>query len=343
MTQPDLLSQDEIDALLMGESDPAEYKADESKSVSMQPYNPATQHRIIRDRWHSLDMINERFSRSFRFSLFQLLKKNADITVKGVKFKTYSEFAKHIPMPSNLNLISMKPLRGTGLIAFPPSLIYMVVDNLFGGEGRFMKSEGREFTNTEQRIIIKIIGKTLECYNAAWKPVCNVDIEYVRSEMQARFATVTSSANDIIVDTTFHLELGNFDCDFNIALPYSMLEPIRKLLINPPSEVEQEDEDAWNNNMSSEIQQSNITIKADFVNIDSTINNVMSMVVGDILDIELPKEVVATVDGIPVLACGYGSSMNGTRALEVKNVINHKVKTVKESPGFVAGMAGAKR
>jgi flagellar motor switch protein FliM len=340
MTQPELLSQDEIDALLMGESDPNDYKGDEAKTSTMQPYNPATQHRVIRDRLHALDMINERFARSFRVSLFRLLNKNADVTTKSVKIQTYSEFSKHIPMPSNLNLITMKPLRGTGLIAFPPDLVYMVVDVLFGGDGLFVtKSEGREFTNTEQRIILNLIEKALACYSPAWKAVYPVEIEYLRSEMQARFVNVTSSPNDLVVNTTFHIEVGKLDCDFNIALPYSMLEPIHKQLTNPPSEVHPEEEKAWSHRMSSEIKESTILIRADFVNIDSTIDEVTSLAVGDILPIELPDEVVAKVDGIPVLACSYGSR-DGSLALEVQRVINHKIVPAQESSSFVAGVTG---
>ena len=152
----DAEEQEEIDALLNGPGGDDESPA--SKEPRLRPYDPASQHRVIRERLHSLDIINERFARHFRVSLFNLIRRSADITVDSVRYQSFKDFARNLPVPTNLNLIAMKPLRGTGLVVFPPSLVFMVVDNLFGGDGRFVtKSEGREFTNTEQRIIQRLL------------------------------------------------------------------------------------------------------------------------------------------------------------------------------------------
>lgn len=239
MSQDDLLSQDEIDALLKGVSgeDEASTGGDAVSDARVRPYDPATQHRVIRERLHALDIINERFARQFRMSLFNLLRRSADITVESVRYQSYSDFARHIPVPTNINLISMKPLRGTALVVFPPSLVFMVVDNLFGGDGRFVtKSEGREFTHTEQRIIQRLLKLSIDAYQDAWKSVYPLEIDYTRSEMQVRFANITSSPNEIVVTSTFHLEVGNLASNFQICMPYSMIEPIRDLLSGPPSQ-----------------------------------------------------------------------------------------------------------
>lgn len=226
----DLLSQEEIDALLKGVSGEEDSSVSEPKNPTgrIRPYNPATQHRVIRERLHALDIINERFARSFRMSLFNLIRRSADITTGGVRYQSYSEFSRNVAVPTNLNLIALKPLRGTALVLFPPNLVFMVVDNLFGGDGRFLtRSEGREFTNTEQRIIRRMLGLAIDAYKSAWQSVYPIEIDYLRSEMQVKFANITSSPNEIVVNNTFHLEVGNLASDFNIVLPYAMIEPIR--------------------------------------------------------------------------------------------------------------------
>ncbi len=178
------------------------------------PFDPANQHRVIRERMQSLDIINERFARLFRVALFNLIRRSADITVSGVRYQSYSQFARNLPVPTNLNLISLKPLKGTALLVFPPSLVFMVVDNLFGGDGRFpTKSDGREFTATEQRIIQRLMSLALDGYGDAWKSVYPLEVEYMRSEMQVRFANITNSPNEIVVNSTFHLEVGNLASD----------------------------------------------------------------------------------------------------------------------------------
>ena len=122
MSQDDLLSQDEIDALLKGVSGDDEAAPSDSKGGEgrIRPYDPATQHRVIRERLHALEIINERFARHFRMSLFNLLRRSADITVDAVRYQSYSDFARNVPVPTNLNLIALKPLRGSALVVFPP-------------------------------------------------------------------------------------------------------------------------------------------------------------------------------------------------------------------------------
>ncbi|MCD6008734.1 flagellar motor switch protein FliM [Halomonas sp. IOP_31] len=342
MAQDDLLSQDEIDALLKGVSGEEETPAQDSTAGSrVRPYDPATQHRVIRERLHALDIINERFARQFRMSLFNLLRRSADITVDSVRYQSYSDFARHIPVPTNINLIGMKPLRGTAMVVFPPNLVFMVVDNLFGGDGRFLtKSEGREFTHTEQRIIQRLLRLAIDAYHDAWKSVYPLEIDYIRSEMQVRFANITSSPNEIVVNSSFHLEVGNLSSDFQICMPYSMIEPIRDLLSGPLTDSNAEEDRHWGQRMAGEIKESQVELTADFADVTTTLGRVMSLKEGDVLPIELPDIVATRVDGVPVMQCEYGSQ-HGQRALRVRRLIDHAASNAKFfAPGLTA--AGAK-
>jgi flagellar motor switch protein FliM len=335
MSQDDLLSQEEIDALLNGPGGDDDSGASEPR---MRPYDPASQHRVIRERLHSLDIINERFARQFRVALFNLIRRSADITVDSVRYQSHKDFIRNVPVPTNLNLVAMKPLRGTALVVFPPNLVFMVVDNLFGGDGRFVtKSEGREFTNTEQRIIRRVLNLALEAYQDAWRAVCTLEVSYLRSEIQARFASITNSPNEIIVNTTFHLEVGNLASDFQICMPYSMIEPLLELLTNPVTDSSDANDHSWSQRMAGEIRQSEVELVAEFVSVSTRIAQVMTLKRGDVLPIELPDLVTARVDGVPVLECEYGS-LDQQRALHVTRVINHANATA-TSPGahFVKG------
>ncbi|WP_110687271.1 flagellar motor switch protein FliM [Salinicola aestuarinus] len=329
MSQDDLLSQEEIDALLNGVSGDEDAASSGGQSGGpagderkTRAFDPANQRRVIRERMQTLDIINERFARLFRVALFNLIRRSADITVGGVRYQSYSEFARNLPVPTNLNLISMKPLKGTALLVFPPSLVFMVVDNLFGGDGRFLtKSDGREFTATEQRIIQRLLSLALEGYSDAWKSVYPVEIDFMRSEMQVRFANITNSPNEIVVNSTFHLEVGNLASEFNICIPFSMIEPIRDVLSSPIGVHDSEDTQ-WEARMAGEIRQTEVELIADFAEIKSSISDVLSLNVGDILPIELPRTIDVRVDGVPVMACEYGTRQSH-RALRVKHLIDH--------------------
>lgn len=322
----DMLSQNEIDALLRGVSGEEETSSKAESSREERPYDPANQHRVIRERLHALDIVNDHFARSFRVGLRSLLRRNPDITVQSMSYQSYSDFASTVPTPANLNLVSLKPLRGVALMAFPPALIYMVIDNLFGGDGLFLtKSEGKDFTFTEQRIIKLILDEAIACYQDAWESIFPIQIEYLRSEMQTHFANVTSSPNEIVVNTTFNLEMGTLSSEFNITMPYSMIEPIKQLLNGSIDEQSPEEERIWNTRLSGGLDGSMLELKADFVSVESTMAQLIKLKVGDVLTIDLPDTVVASVDDIPVMLCEFGHSpQGGQRSIRVLEMIDHR-------------------
>lgn len=326
-----ILSQAEIDALLNGDS---EVKDEPTASVSgesdIRPYDPNTQRRVVRERLQALEIINERFARHFRMGLFNLLRRSPDITVGAIRIQPYHEFARNLPVPTNLNLIHLKSLRGTGLVVFSPSLVFIAVDNLFGGDGRFpTKVEGREFTHTEQRVINRMLKLALEGYSDAWKAINPLEVEYVRSEMQVKFTNITTSPNDIVVNTPFHVEIGNLTGEFNICLPFSMIEPLRELLVNPPLENSRNEDQNWRDNLVRQVQHSQLELVANFADISLRLSQILKLKPGDVLPIEKPDRIIAHVDGVPVLTSQYGT-LNGQYALRIEHLINPILNSLNE-------------
>ena len=219
----DFLSQEEVDALLRGvtgESDEPEQVDDTGGGV--RPYNLATQERIVRGRMPTMELINERFARYLRIGLFNYMHRNAEVSVGAIKVQKYSEFVRNLVVPTNLNLITAKPLRGIGLIVFDPNLVFLVVDNMFGGDGRFhTRVEGRDFTPTEQRIIQGMLAVVFAEYQRAWAPVFAMSFEYVRSEMNSQFANI-ATPSEIVVATSFSIEFGGSQAEMHVCLPYSI-------------------------------------------------------------------------------------------------------------------------
>ncbi|SDB25403.1 flagellar motor switch protein FliM [Pseudidiomarina indica] len=288
-------------------------------------FDPGSQVRIVRERLHTLEIINERFARQFRMNLFNLLRRNADISVESMRYQRFSDFADSTPSPINLNIIAMKPLRGSALMVFPHAMVSMIVENLFGGDGRFMtRNEAREFTGTEQRIINRVLNLAIDAYQESWRSVHPLEITYVRSEMQPKFAAITSSPSEIVVTTTFHLEVGHLESNFKICMPYSMVEPLRDKLTNLRADAGSSSDKIWRERISHELQASSVELVADFVEIPMRIPQVMSLKPGDVLPIELPTTVKASVNSLPIMECEYGS-FNQNRALKVKRLLeNHR-------------------
>ncbi|GBU12855.1 flagellar motor switching and energizing component [Enterobacterales bacterium] len=327
-----ILSQAEIDALLNGDSDNAqEVDTNAGKTDDgVKPFDPTTQRRVVRERLQALEIINERFARHFRMGLFNLLRRSPDITVGPIKIQPYHDFARNLPVPTNLNVIHLKPLRGSALFVFAPSLVFIAVDNLFGGDGRFpTKVEGREFTHTEQRVIKRMLTLALDAYEDAWSAVYKLSVEYVRAELQVKFTNITSSPNDIVVTTPFHVEIGALSGDFNICIPFSMIEPIRELLTNPPVENSRNEESQWRENLVHQVKHSQLELVANFVDIPLRLSQILKLQPGDVLPIEKPDRLIAHVDGVPVLTSKYGT-LNDQYALRVEHLINPILNSLDE-------------
>src|SRR4051812_42434229 len=142
----EFLSQDEVDALLKGVSGDTPEEQAAAGGEGPRPYNLAKQERIVRGRMPTLEIINERFARLLRIGLFNFMRRTAEIAVSPVKTQKYSEFIRNLVVPTNLNIVHVKPLRGSSLMIFEPTLVFAVIDSLFGGDGRFhARIEGREF------------------------------------------------------------------------------------------------------------------------------------------------------------------------------------------------------
>jgi len=324
MSASELLSQDEIDALLHGVGD--EEVEEEPAPAGPQQYDLATQERIVRGRMPTLEMINERFARLFRVSMFNLLRRSAEISVGGIKTIKFGEYIHSLFVPTSLNLVRINPLRGTALLVLEPKFVYSVVDNFFGGGGRFhAKIEGREFTPTEQRVIQIVLEDAFKDLKKAWAPVLEIEFEFLNSEVNPQFANIVSPS-EIVVVTTFHVEMDGGSGDIHVTMPYSMLEPIRDILDTGMQSERTETDDRWLKTMRDELEDMDITISVDLTRAELTLGELAELKPGDIIPIELPEQVLVKAEEIPVFRATYGTA-DKKWAVKVTELIERPVQT----------------
>ncbi len=317
----DFLSQDEVDALLKGvtgEQDEPETSAGHEGGA--RPYVLGTQERIVRGRMPTLELINERFARYLRIGLFNYMHRTIEISVGPIRVQKYSEFFRNLVVPTNLNLVAVKPLRGTSLFVLDPSLVFLIVDNMFGGDGRFhTRVEGRDFTPTEQRIIQGLLGVVFREYTRAWKPVYELSFEYIRSEMNSQFANI-ATPSEIVISTTFSLELGGTAADMHLCFPYSMLEPIRDLLYSSMQSDQLSTDRRWILMLRKQLKDAEVEIVAQLGDTTVSLGEILKMKVGDIIPLHIPEKITAKVDDVPLMECHYGQQ-GGQYALKIDQFI----------------------
>ncbi len=322
MAGADILSQDEIDALLNGVDggDIETVAEEEIDDGAPKGYDFNSQDRIVRGRLPTLEMINERFARNFRVSLFNVLRRSPEISVEGIEMMKFGEYIHTLFMPSNMNMVKMKPLRGTVLFVLNPKLVYSLVDNFFGGAGRFhTKIEGRDFSATEMRIVMNVLEVIFEDMEKAWKPVMEIDYQYQNSEVNPQFANVVSPS-EVMIISNFHVDLDGGGGSLQIALPYSTIEPIREMLDAGMQSDASDTDERWVMSLREELTTAPLEINSILTSREIALRDVLTMQEGDVIPVDIEDLVVAKVEGVPVFKARFGES-RGNCALKVEKVL----------------------
>jgi len=264
-------------------------------------------------------MINERFARTWRIGLFNLLRRSADLSVRGIDMIRFGEYMHSLQVPTNINLVKMKPLRGTGIVMFEPRLVFTVVDNFFGGNGKYhTRIEGREFTPTEMRVIQLLLKQTFSDFTEAWAPVMNVEFEYMNSEVNPHFANIISPREYIVV-CRFHVELEGGGGELHLALPWSMLEPIREQLDAGVQSDRVEKDENWTSALHAQLQDVAVDVKSTLATRQISLRELSKLKVGDVIPIDLKPEIPVHVEHLPLFTGEFGVH-NGKNAVKITEV-----------------------
>ncbi|MDO8419464.1 MAG: flagellar motor switch protein FliM [Rubrivivax sp.] len=328
-----VLSQDEVDALLQGiTGEDPEAEEEQVPAGGAREYKLASQERIVRGRMPALEIVMERFARNIRVGLLAFLQKNVEVSIGGIEVKKYSAFLRELIVPTNFNIVGVRPLRGSGLVVCEPPLVFAVIDALFGGSGKYpVRIEGRDFSPTEQRIITRLVEVVTTEYGKAWAGVYPLELVYQRSEMQPQFANI-ATPGELVVACSVTLEIGEATGTIHICIPYATLEPIRDVLHGTVQGDAGEPDQRWVDLMKTQLQSAEVELVAELAHAPATVEQLMAFQPGDFIELDLSKCIEVTVDGVPLLECHYGTS-NGKYALKVERLLT----------GSGAGWLGAAR
>jgi flagellar motor switch protein FliM len=318
-----ILSQDEVDALLQGiTGESQKLEQEDAPTGGIRDYDLASQERIVRGRMPTMEVINERFARNIRIGLFNFIRKSPEVAIGGIKVQKYSAFLREIVVPTNFNIMAVKPLRGSGLIVCDPNLVFAVIDALFGGAGKYhTRIEGRDFSPTEQRVILRLVETITAEYRKAWMGVYPLDLEYQRSEMQPQFANI-ATPSEIVVATSFTLEIGDTQGSVHFCIPYSTLEPIRDVLYSTIQGDSVEQDRRWVKLLQNQIQSAEVELVAELAHAPATVEQLLSFKPGDFIELDLEPVIQAKVDGVPIFDCHYGTS-NGHYSIKIDQLLTN--------------------
>lgn len=325
-----VLSQSEVDALLNAVIDPnsgvsapggeasgggASAKPSE---INVVPYDLGNQDRVIRGRMMTLDIIYERFIRLFRVSLSTSLRKIASLSIISTDLLKFGEFLNTLPIPSCMGVMRFETLRGSGMIVFESKLVYALVDAYFGGSDRpYTKSEGKEFTRIELSVINKVINLALRDLDEAWAPVHKTDISFMRIEVNPQFVGLVPPT-DVIVSTTFEVELEHASGTIAVVVPYATLEPIKEKLNAGFQPDTDRFEQVWTGQLRQHLNNTHLNCRVNLGETTLTVGDLVNLNIGDVIPLaqDADGELDLMVEGVSRFKCVFGET-RGNRAIQI--------------------------
>jgi flagellar motor switch protein FliM len=284
--------------------------------------------RIVKRHMPALELIHERFARTARLTLYNMVRRPIEFEVRPPEIKPYQVFVNGFPERTNIVLVNVRPLRGVGCWISDPEVVYLVIDNMFGGEGRLPpKVTSREYTATELRIIRRLTDNLLLEYEKAWKSVYELKFDVLRQENNFQFARI-ADADEMVLHCSFEVNINGRKGNLDFCVPFWVFEPIKTLLFSQMQAFQAEEDTGWGENLRSEVQSANVNMVATLAKRQGTLGEVLSFNVGDLLPIEVQEPVTVTVDGLPMIKGTYGVR-NGRYAIKISS-IDHPIALSKE-------------
>ncbi len=287
-------------------------------------YDLTNQDRVIRGRMPTLDIIYERFIRLYRMSLSNSLRKIATISIISTDLLKFGEFVNTLPIPSCMCIMRFDSLRGPALLVFESKLAYALVDSYFGGTDRpYTKIEGKEFTKIELSIMRKVMELAIKDLEEAWSPVHKPDISFLRTEVNPQFVGVVPPS-DVIISTTFEVELENASGTIALVLPYSTIEPIKnKLNASFQTESDRGDKE-WRAKVEEHLRNTEVNVLVNLGSANITVGDLVNLNIGDIVPLsqDADGELEVLVEGVPKLKCLFGSS-RGNKAVQITRMLDN--------------------
>ena len=316
-----VLAQDEVDALLRGLSG-GELETDHDIAEDpdgIVPFDLTNQDRIIRGRMPVLEIVNDRFARLCTNALSNSVRKRVELNPISIDMTKFGDFMRSLPVPTSINIFKMDPLRGNALIIVDSRLVFALVEHVFGGAGSQPKVEGREFTRIEQAIVNKVVKIALENMEESWRPVHDVKLELVRSEINPQFATIVPPS-DVVVIISFEVELETSLGSRVICLPYATIEPIRGKLHASFQTERLEVDHAWMNRLKERLLETTVELVVKFGNTTISGNQLLRMQVGDVivLNTDVEDMLTCTVEGVEKYQ-GIAGTVKAMKAFQIVN------------------------
>jgi flagellar motor switch protein FliM len=296
----DILSQEEIDALLDVVDDEGDDVLDDTSSSSFTHNQQVTLYdfkrpnRVSKEQLRAFRGVHDKMARSLASQISSIMRSIVEIQLHSVDQMTYGEFLMSLPSPTSFNVFSINPLEGSGIIEINPSIAFPMLDRLLGGKGEPFDAN-REFSDIELSLFETILRVMMSTLKEAWGPVMEVFPAIESKESSPNVVQIVAQ-NEIVVMVVMEIIIGHSSGMMNICYPVIALEPVlpklasRDLMLNETSSKK-----SRNTELQVLLGGAKVNVEANLGDAELTMRDVLDLQVGDVVRLSSPADDVVTV------------------------------------------------
>ena len=317
-----ILSQEEIDALLSS-IDKGEVDVNDGKKgpveAEVKPYNLTSQNRMLRDQFNALEEVYDKFSTLMDSSLTTSLRQPVEIEFVSTEMIKYGEFISAFTNPIAFGIFTMEPLIGSALLAMEPSLVFSLIDCMFGGNGK-PTDKIKEFTVIENRMIKRIVIETLKKLEEAWKVVYSIKFSLRKIESKPEFVHLVNP-NELMLIILFSVRGELFSGNIHVCISSLMLEPIKEYLSSRYL-TDKDMENTWISQIKNLLKNTNVTLIAELGKTTKTVGDLLALKLDDVINLPTGTQdlIKINVEDVPKFQ-GFPGIVKGNNAVEITRLI----------------------
>lgn len=257
---------------------------DESGDSSVVQYDLTSQDRIIRGQMPTLDSINERIATIFAKAMGGRLRLELRVSSTPAVLMKFAEVTGTVADQTITGVLSLGAGHGLALAIFEGALAHAFLGAALGDRTVATAAQNpdqrADLTIVEKLVLKHLLGILCDGMAASWDGVLSFKPEVLRFESDPRMAII-ATPSDVAILCTFEVT-GALDGKLMLAIPYSAVEPAKKLLTSPPRLGGQRDA-RFSQALAREIEAVEVELKVEIGHRSLQLGELMELKAGDII------------------------------------------------------------
>ncbi len=267
----------------------------------------------------ALDRMNERAARGMKERIEPISRLKPRITAEPVTVRRFDAWKAEQPEFLSVGLYRFRPLKGGILVAIPPELVGRLVDAFYGGPGIHSERVVKEFTPTEERLLMKLSEAVTETLVELWSEVMPVKAQLNSRETNTGHAALVAADEPVAV-ARFSVAMGSGrPCRIDILYPVAALRAIEGQLSAKVHDESGMSGAEWRERIREALGGVRINARSVLARPTMSVSELLQLKAGDVIPISLPAMVPLLVAGRQI-ALGKIGEQDGRAALQIEKI-----------------------